>query len=216
VTDPNPARIKALFGWALHLLRAVDTIAVLTAVLAVVAFLQWQTMERTDHTLRLQQRAWLAPTHAELDWQYGPLQVGARLNTVVRYGNIGKEPATAFVAFQKAKTFSSPPDNQYQSWYTTFTPERIDGVCKQARSDNEGLVVYPSGPLDYDFGSSTDELAITHAVMEGTEILYIQGCFAYRTLEAEHKSQYCFMLVPKGGDPKQWKFIDCVRGNTAD
>ena len=76
--------------------------------------------------------------------------------------------------------------------------------------------MYPSGPMDYDFGSSTDELPITSDIMSGKEILYIEGCFAYKTFEREHKSQYCFMLVPKGSDPKQWKFADCIRGNSAD
>jgi hypothetical protein len=208
--------IKAVWGWATGLLRAVNAIAVLTAVLAVLAYLQWRTLEKTDHTLRLQQRAWVAPIHAELDWQHGSFSEGARLNTVVRYGNIGKEPAIWFVAVQKAKTFPSPSDNQYQSWSTTFAPERIEGICKRVSANREGFVVYPSGPLDYDFGNSTDEFSITPAIMSGAEILYIEGCFAYRTLETEHKSQYCFMLVPRGSDPKQWKFIDCIRGNNAD
>lgn len=208
--------ITRIFNWAAHLLRAVNAIAVLTATLAILAFLQWQTLEKTDHTLRLQQRAWVAPIHAELDWQHGSFKEGARLNTVVRYGNIGKEPAIWFVAAQKAKTFPSPSDNEYRSWYTTFTPDRIEGICKQISANSQGLVVYPSGPRDYDFGSSTDEFIITPAILRGAEILYIEGCFAYRTLETEHKSQYCFMLVPRGSDPNQWKFIDCVRGNTAD
>jgi len=208
--------IRRVWGWATHLLRAVNTIAILTAVLAILAFLQWQTLEKTDHTLRLQQRAWVAPIHAELDWQHGSFSEGSRLNTVIRYGNLGREPAIWFVAEQKAKTFPSPSDNEYKSWSTTFTPDRIEGICKRVSADSSGLVVYPSGPRDYDFGSSTDEFAITPAIMRGAEILYIEGCFAYRTLETEHKSQYCFMLVPRGSDPKQWKFIDCIRGNTAD
>lgn len=206
-----------MYGWAVHLLKAIDSIAVLTAVLAVLAFLQWRTLEKTDHTLRLQQRAWLAPVRAELDWQHGVFAEGSRLHTVVRYGNLGREPATWLVAVQKAKTFPSPlNNNQYQSWYTTFTPDRVEGICKKVSPNSEGAVVYPSGPHDYDFGSSTDELPITAAVMSGAEILYIEGCLAYRTLEMEHKSQYCFMLVPRGADTKQWRFIDCVRGNTAD
>ena len=196
--------------------KAIDAITFFTGVLAVLAYLQWRTLEKTDHTLRLQQRAWVAPIHAELDWQHGSFGEGSRLNTVVRYGNIGKEPATWFVGVQKAKSFPAPPNNQYQSWSATFTPKQIEGVCKQVGANGDGLVVYPSGPLDYDFGSSIDELAITPQIMNGSQILYIEGCFAYRTMEAEHKSQYCFMLVPKGSDPKEWKFVDCIRGNTAD
>jgi hypothetical protein len=188
----------------------------LTAVLTVVAILQWHTLEKTDATMKLQQRAWVAPIHAELDWQHGPFAIGSRLNTIVHYGNLGKEPATWFVGMQKPKVFLSPPNNELQSWSTTFTPDRIEGICSKVSSSKEGVVVYPSGPRDYDFGSSTDELPITADIITGKQILYIEGCFAYRTVGVEHKSQYCFMLVPKPGDLKDWKFADCIRGNSAD
>jgi hypothetical protein len=38
-----------------------DAVAVFTAILVIVAWLQWLTLEKTDQTLKLQQRAWIAP-----------------------------------------------------------------------------------------------------------------------------------------------------------
>jgi hypothetical protein len=40
-----------------------DAVALATVVLAAIAYLQWLTLEKTDQTMRLQQRAWIAPGH---------------------------------------------------------------------------------------------------------------------------------------------------------
>ena len=43
-----------------------DPITLFTLLLVIVGALQWRTLQKTDETLRLQQRAWLTPVAANL------------------------------------------------------------------------------------------------------------------------------------------------------
>src|SRR5262245_48154087 len=67
-------------------------LAFFTGLLVVVAGLQWQTLEKTDQTMRLQQRAWIAPGRLVapqnfMDQKEEAAAIG------LNFQNVGKEPA---------------------------------------------------------------------------------------------------------------------------
>lgn len=69
-----------------------DAIAVLTAVLVIVAYLQWLTLEKTDQTLKLQQRAWIAPGRLIAPQNFIE-QKDEAAAIGLTFKNVGKEPA---------------------------------------------------------------------------------------------------------------------------
>ena len=155
--------------------------------------------------------AWVGPSEARLA---GPLVLGGPLGFVISYGNVGRVPATGFAASESVKTFKHP--GAYRSWYETFTPDKIEGVCDRvsAAEGRGGAVVFPSGLDDYEYAVGMDEAPVTAAVLGGSEVLYIEGCFAYRSAGVERKTGYCYMLVPEEGvAPEKWAFAHCLRGN---
>jgi hypothetical protein len=71
-----------------------DPITLFTLLLVIVGALQWCTLQNTDETLRLQQRAWHAPVGAKLFWiPTKDEPINFRLVLV----NSGREPAILFV-----------------------------------------------------------------------------------------------------------------------
>src|ERR1700720_4523500 len=68
-------------------------LALATIALSAIAVLQWQTLEKTDTTMRLQQRAFLAPRGLETPDNFRTRTVGyTEISTVIE--NVGREPAT--------------------------------------------------------------------------------------------------------------------------
>ena len=63
-----------------------------TVVLAYVAYLQWGTLEKTDQTLRLQSRAWIAPRGLTAPENF-KAAIDKYTEVTLRLENVGKEPA---------------------------------------------------------------------------------------------------------------------------
>jgi len=155
-------------------------------------------------------RAWLTPSDASI---VSPIQVGTPLSLSVSFGNVGKEPALGFVAQDEMGMVEAP--RAYESWYTVFKKNYLLDVCAKTDASDGGNTFYPSSLRDYSFGLNTQQ-PFTNDMMKGTRILYLHGCFAYRspvTKDTVHKSEYCFMLVPdrRGG----FKSVSCPYGNHA-
>jgi hypothetical protein len=228
--SPRPKEPRWLFYNTLATTAATIMIAIATAVAVCIAIQQrqelhnqWQelhntdeTLQRTDETLQrtlvASTRAWVSPSSAEINWQKGKFAVGERFYFIIHFGNVGKEPAQWFAADQRIKRFRNPGDNQ--SWFDTFTADKIEGLCKNTSPNEGGGVIYPSGLKDRKYEVSSDFI-ITKEIMQRMDILYIEGCFAYKTFNIEARSAYCFMLVPMRSDPKNWEFHFCLRGNEA-
>jgi hypothetical protein len=68
-----------------------DPITLFTLLLVIVGALQWCTLQNTDETLRLQQRAWLSPTGAKL---FGIPTKDEAINFRLALVNSGREPAS--------------------------------------------------------------------------------------------------------------------------
>lgn len=198
-----------------HLIFAC-VVAVFTVILAYVSYGQWQAMEYSNQINRdamiASTRAWLTPSSVTLT---SPIQAGVPLSINVSFGNIGKEPALGFVAKEELG-FIDAPKTASTSWYTVFQKSFLFNICANTNASDGGNTFYPSGLREYSYGLSTNT-ATPVEMIGNTRIIYIHGCFAYKTpvtIDMVHKSEYCFMLVPdKNGG---FKSVSCPFGNNAD
>tara|TARA_B100000315_G_C14194540_1_gene414856 strand:+ start:91 stop:390 length:300 start_codon:yes stop_codon:yes gene_type:complete len=56
----------------------------------------------------------------------------------------------------------------------------------------------------------TDDKGIPNDFIDRKLTIFIQGCFAYRTLSEFDTAPYCFYIYPaKGADPDTWEFRSC-------
>lgn len=96
------------------------------------------------------------------------------------------------------------------------TPVGPNEVCKIAKPQKSGGVIYPSTKVEYHV-IMAGEQTFTNEVLEGRELFYIRGCFGYRTFDSEHYSGFCYILDPGlHGAPEKWKFKFCSDGNFAN
>ena len=97
--------------------------------------------------------------------------------------------------------------------------------CDGLKSSPEGPTAFPDGHYGVQFEIELPKSYLTEPMITGTAqppetfgkpVLYIQGCFAYRTFEKERVSAYCFFLFPQWDLPiAQWDFRACTDGNRA-
>lgn len=140
-------------------------------------------------------RAWLAPRVATFAKELGLHQPW---DITVAYGNVGKEPGLGFVAHEEFGSVAAP--KPAKSWYSVFSKDTLKDVCTGTIASDNGLTIYPSGPIDHRYNVSADlrTFDVTQDILDGTRIMFIHGCFAYRTVGSPHKSEYCFLFVPVG------------------
>lgn len=160
-------------------------------------------------------RAWLTPVSAGI---VGDLTVGEPLNYEISYGNVGKEPALGFVAQEDDPGTVDEPA-PHTSWYTVFDKSKITDVCRRTAASDEAETIYPSGLETFVYHVSTAKLPITQQIIDGSKVIFVHGCFAYKTFGHEHKSEYCFLLH-QYRDLKTreivYKGISCPYGNKAN
>jgi len=177
--------------------------------------LEQQAKIATD-SLIAANRAWMAPSRAELD--DAAIETGD-LNFTIYYGYVGREPALGFVAQQEINTVAAPtlPD---QSLYSIFPKNTITDICEITRASDGAGTAYPSGLGDqrYTIFAKADptEMPNIQAVIKRTRAIFIHGCFAYFTFGIERKSEFCFLRLPiVYSDPNKigFKFVRCPYGN---
>jgi hypothetical protein len=130
-----------------------------------------------EKALILANRAWLTPVGLALDEE---LQTGGPLNYTVTFGNVGKEPAIDFVAQEDWGIVDNPRGD---SLYKIFPRSTLKDVCRRTGASASGGIQYPSGLRDYKYRVSTTALEITRDVERGAKVVFINGCFAYRTFD---------------------------------
>src|SRR5258708_1153626 len=151
-------------------------------------------------------RALLSPTAAGIR---GGIDIDQPFSYFVSYGNIGKGPAYGFAAQEDIGTVEAPEPQA--SWYTVFPKNTLKDVCKRTSASDDAGVIYPSGPRDhrYTATASPEEFKITPEILNGAKIIFVHGCFAYKTFILERKSEYCFLFSPRDN----FSALRCPYGN---
>jgi len=210
-------RFKRGLNRTVHWLNENDglLIALLTLALVVVGILQRYTLDKTDETLKLQQRAWIGPANARLA---EPLAEGRDIRILMNAKNFGKEPAIDFSYRHSAlkgdlrDSFVEPPGETARQTKPTFKKKCMDISIKEP-----GQVIYPDGvanPLEEKMVRS-DELGEHMAnLISGKEVLFLHGCFVYETVHRIHHTFYCYSY--QAGVSKELAMDVCRIGHDAD
>jgi hypothetical protein len=168
-----------------------------------------QANETNKELLAVDRRAWIAPKSADLA---GAVEAGKPLAFTVTYGNTGKEPATD-LAISGVGALAPAPANG--AWETLVVGE--NQACQGIQTIADGPVVFPSAIDAYSYRLTTSASLMDPTVLSGTQVFYVEGCFAYDTAGDTHVSAYCFYLRPDPGTPPQsWTFRPCPGGAFAN
>ena len=181
-----------------------------TAILAVVAGLQWGPLEKTDKTLKAQQRAWVEPRAPSIT---SGRKRGELLNFTVRYANIGREPAVNVVIQTDVQPVDVSGGDQARGWF----PGKNE-MCKSSHPNDAGLVVWPSESKMHElFYTTSGPPNDAEAVWQGLKFLVIEGCIGYETTHEPHFSAFCYFVRPIAGKPsEEWPLSICMNHNIAD
>lgn len=178
--------------------KALDPVTWFTLLLVGVGFLQWRTLEKTDETLRVQQRAWINIVGSLLAQ---PLEIDQPIRMQLFISNSGREPARFVrVAIQNDIIESYDPKNT--DMRDIEVPEKRS--CSQ--NGTEGLVVPPSSGLANvaiaeDSAHGITRYLIEKKILEKTKYYVVQGCIHYLSLDKDRHSSFCFILQPQDNKP---------------
>jgi hypothetical protein len=160
----------------------------------------------SDKTLIQAQRAWVGPRNASVAAEPA---IGKPIEITVEYQNSGREPALRFV-------YSLEP-------FLVTTAEETNGTlaakilnnmnaCKASNEWQGGSVIYPSGV--YNLNAKTKDEFVDEDLTKGDKLLIVEGCFGYRTYDAQRHSAFCYFY--KQGTTKPQTLNICISGNDAD
>lgn len=169
-------------------------------------------------------RAWIAPMNMRLD---SPVENGLPLHYVIHFINSGREPALGVVWRITAygARYVSPTSGANSSH---FGP---NNACKGLIPElKRGAAVYPA-PANYfypaEIENTTDNQNLIRNILSQAQTLVMDGCFAYLSQGAPHKSAFRFFLRDIHGSPSfitdksgefipKWNFQAALDGDQAN
>jgi hypothetical protein len=177
------------------LIAAVATIllAIITGALAYIAVLQYRTTNNTDTTLHdtlvAANRAWLAPVGVAT---FGEITGDKDIQLNIYFENVGKGPA---LHMRSAFWGGTTPNTNVADYESISLGE--NKTCDGLVSENE-TVIFPSpGRLTWVM-SNIARKTILPSIQAGAGVLYLQGCFAYQTMNEIHHTWFCMVVYRNG------------------
>jgi hypothetical protein len=146
-------------------------LAVGTVGLAIVAFLQWETLDKTDRTLKLQERAWLTPIGLQVE---NAIAVGRDLPIQIYYANLGKGPATSMHIGLESVIV---PYNRQRSTDPIFAGK--NRTCEKISPEIDSVPIFPIPNRDQWHETYVRGVDIVNSVVAGESALLLRGCFKY-------------------------------------
>jgi hypothetical protein len=153
------------------------------------------------------QRAWVGPRNAKSD--IAP-EIGKDLKIVVEYQNTGREPALETIF--DAEAFAAPDSAESGVRINDFIAQ-----CKIKWKPTQKGVVFPAGPTSssYELTAPMDANSIDQDVIDGNKVIFIDGCFNYKSAGGIHRTSFCYYFSSaKKTKPANWNI--CGVGNDAD
>jgi hypothetical protein len=190
---------------------ATVVLALATIALSAIAVLQWRTLEKTDTTLRLQQRAFLAALSLGTPDNF---KSGGKVDYTeipILTENVGKEPATKTNEFLFTAALPIPSFRNRDAVEHLIQDHMMNGAtCKSLPVNPDGRAIYPGRTGDV-VGLTKEDTALALA---RSHFAMVAGCLIYETLKERHYSEVCAVLEPlKDGS---WRSINCITHNGAD
>lgn len=136
------------------------------------------------------QRAWVGPTNAFAEAEP---KAGELWKLVVTYQNSGRDPAKAFTYTTSWITNTAEQNIHASSSALDFTSHYKDECMRRSASPG-GQVVYPGSSFGtpYQIHFTVPKATVDEDVVKGDKILYLHGCFVYKTLDTTHHSYFCY------------------------
>jgi hypothetical protein len=151
--------------------------------LVVTAGAAWMT-HNNGEIARAADRGWLGPASMRLNEK--PIG-GKRLEFLLEYQNSGRQPALSVVLLSWIARFDRPREMNKD--------RAIEDVKQCLRSNPDDFqVIFPGKGNLEPYRPGIDLLRI--AIDEHSPI-YIDGCFAYRTIRETHRTAFCFKYDPE-------------------
>jgi len=103
---------------------------------------------------------------------------------------------------------------------STDTTNRISDFinqCKIKWLPIQKGVVLPAGPTStaYEMTKPLEGSLVDEDVVGGTKVIFIDGCFVYKSAGGVHRTSFCYFFSPlKHTKPSNWNI--CGVGNDAD
>jgi hypothetical protein len=161
-----------------------------TFFLVIVGALQWRTLEKTDATLKLQQRAWLLPTGARIA---SAPKKNEPINFLLDLANTGREPAVS-VGIKLNNRVIDGLSTKIVDLADVDVPENqtCDGLKPKS-----GRAIIANGISAITLGSDIGEprMLADDRILNGDKFYTVLGCLAYFSQNQEHHSGFCYILV---------------------
>jgi hypothetical protein len=214
-----PAAVRNFFWRVVAGLKAIDGLITAIATVAVAfatVFLYYATrdlVEDAKHAFEIANRAWVAPISIGLA---STLEKGKPISIGLRYENVGKVPA---IDLHEHYAIFSPPDTAMDDGSAMAFVDKND-VCDGVEPWKDAQVLYPGAggttltlslkPIDPKTGKG---VPLYDDFMSGNHSVIVQFCIAYKTLEATHKSAFCYFYRPNIATSTD--LARCDKGNHA-
>jgi hypothetical protein len=185
--------------WALFL--SAIAIAISASALAVTG---WAAMNASKAD-----RAWVGPATMRLSHRPA---AGQELRFYLEYQNTGRQPAQdVFVEMDSYRY------NRQMTGDIAERSKRYLARCKSSNPSGDRLTIFPGkGTFEaYRVG----EQFVTSEVINGSDVILIDGCMVYRTLNEIHRTAFCFQYdVQNARDDEDGKPVMnlCNHGHYAD
>jgi hypothetical protein len=160
-----------------------------------------QSNDTARATLITGSRAWIGIMHTS-----SPAPTAnTKLPVTVQYVNTGREPATNVEV--RSQSFSLAIKN------SSVAIINFDQQCTGLKQEIVGVVYPTTGFSSYSYMPHIPAKKIDSAVIGGTKLLALAGCFTYDTFKVVHYSYFCVYYQAKATPPATWNF--CQVGNYA-
>ena len=184
-----------------------------TVALFIAAILQWKTLEKTDLTLRAEQRAWIAPRGIT-----DPIppnfinKVDKYSELLLRLENVGKGPAVKTNELVIATTVKKGDLFDEAVILKTIRDSLAGRECENIPVDPKGRAIYPGGTPGRVLALTDPQVAKVNA---GSDFALVIGCIVYQTLEERHYTKLCMIAEPPIASEK-WRSTNCRFYNDAN
>jgi len=176
-----------------------------TFLLVVVAALQWRTLEKTDRTLRLQERAWLTPVGLETG---EAIAAGKDLPIKLFYANLGKGPALNMHIAMESVTVPFLRDAPSKP---LFAGNNL--TCEKAIIEVDSVPIFPVPNKDQWHDTFIPGGNIPDSVVNGGTALLLRGCIKYLTVDEVHTTSFCYVAYRGGVRAAKDNTVTCADGN---
>lgn len=191
--------------------RLLDPITLFTLLLVVVGFLQWTILKQTDETLRLQNRAWIAPIRL-IPPENFKHRIDAYTEVNLGYENVGKEPAIktneVIVSTVIPKADFRDPIKMKAAVLNAMGGKD----CETMTLNEDGRAIFPAAKVGMVVGFDAEQVI---KINKRTHFPLVAGCIIYETMSARHTTRLC-MILEAIGDSDEWRSDPCLVHNKAD